>query len=177
MSSVPHSPPKTPAKQAMALANDSLTAPRTPLPDGQLKESQAKQSQLKQTRKDESLLKLKEDPTLQIQGPSSNPQRCQHGAGQDEQHEEEAESDDRSGEPEDIPSDDLTEVADDEHHTEEKTVANDNVDLVPMDWTAFEKGYIEALKAADEEENNLLAEFDKVFSVLYPTPSIVALLT
>jgi hypothetical protein len=160
----------------MALGNDNVGTPRTPLPDGQLKEGQVKQSQLKESQKDQSLLKLKEDLSQPVQVPSSNLQHSQEDAGQDEQDEEEAGSDDRVGEPQDNPSDDLTEVADDEQHTEERAVADDNVDLVPMDWTAFETEYIEALKAADEEENNLLTEFDKVFSVIYSTPRKTALL-
>lgn len=148
-------PPKTPSKQAMAVSNDDLTAPRppsTPLPDGVRKESQ----------RDEPLLKLKEDHSQQIQIPSSNLRHSQHDVGQHEEEGEETSSNGRVRDAIDGPTEDLTEIAEDEQLSEDKSATEDNIDIDPMDWTAFEMDYMKALKVVDDEEGALLTEFEKV---------------
>ena len=58
----------------------------------------------------------------------------------------ESEPNDSVAHSKDASSDDFTKAADDSHPIEEQVVADDNLNLTPMDWASFEKKYMEALK-------------------------------
>lgn len=142
----------------MAVGSQKLAGPRTPLPDGQLKD---------ESQKDDSLSDMEEDPNQIVQVPSSIPHSEQQDAGLYEGDKEEFQTNDQVREAKDARSNDPADIKEDEPRTEEEADANEGIDLEAMDWLAFQAEYMKALKSADEEENALIEEFERLSTVSF----------
>jgi len=64
-----------------------------------------------------------------------------------------------------VPSRMQTQNINEEGSTEEQSPVEDDLELPEFDWSAFEAEYTKAIRAADEGENELSGEFDKLCSL------------
>lgn len=149
MSTTPHSPPQTPLKPTMAVDQENLTTNIQPsdIPmsnDPQRPPAETPSKTTKQSRSNS-----------EVQVPSTLPHYA-HG------HEAVRQSEQIRSDP----SDAQTEVTEDEPEVEMEGFESDhNAELPEMDWSDFQNRYNEAIMKANDEEQELLVEFEKYAEV------------
>ena len=151
MSSIPSSPPETPLKPTMAVDNENLTPKSRPSddPSGTGTKEPAAETPSKDLEQSKPRSVVQVPFTLPHDDHEDTP--VQKNVLQIEQI--------RSD-----PSTDQTQVADDDRQAEIDTPPSSDPDQ-PMDWDEFESCYKKVIQKANDEEDALLAEFEKYFEV------------
>jgi hypothetical protein len=176
--STPHSPPETPLKPAMAVDKENVTPKTRPLqtpsrssvPEITAKSPLKTAAQQSKTRPFElpSRSGIQEPAVGTPSKASQQPLQVPSTLPQDD-HEDDPVIKEVPP-PEQIHSDASdapTEEAEDDQQAERDTPPSSNPDgpLQPMDWDEFEGRYRNAMQKANDEEDALLAEFDKYVEV------------
>jgi hypothetical protein len=151
----PHSPPETPLKRGMAVGNENLNPNR--LQDGSSR-SDVKGHTLETLSEGIDIT----NPGSEVQVPSTLP-RDEFEVGPVNAPKP-LHSDYQGHQADEIRSDAQKEVS--EHHSQVKGAQNSNSDKpITIGWPDFENRYKVAIKKANEEEDNLLQEFEKYVDV------------
>jgi hypothetical protein len=180
--STPHSPPETPLKPTMAVDKENATPKagsfETPSRSGvpePIAESPSKNAQrpkartfevpsrsgIQETAAGTPLTDVQQqEPRSEVQIPSTLPHdEHEDGSAANKVPRLEQINSDASEDP--------TGEAEDDRQAEHDTPPSSNPDqpLQPMDWDEFEGRYKDAMQKANDEEDALLAEFDKYVEV------------
>lgn len=140
-------PTRTPRTPRTPLPTENERPPaRTPLPDGYLPTIKPPAAQTKPP-----------PASSEIQVPAT-----QRGSKQANAQEEALPSSPHNSSQEDIPSDDRTELADNDNHIQ---APDPNAELPPMDWADFQARFDKEMKKAGDEEDILWNEFDDMMLV------------
>jgi hypothetical protein len=155
MSSTPHSPPETPLKPTMAVDNETLTPKRRPL------DTPSKNGAKRTVDENPSKGVEQPKPGPEVYVPSTlSPDDNEDRPANQNVHQVEQACSDNISEAQTERVEEDTEV-----ETEVTEPDNPNTELPPMDWVDFENRYSEAIQKANDEEDKLLAEFEKYAEV------------